>query len=53
MSDGKDEHLKELPDALVLDADENHVLIGLKVEKQWLEKNPKFLDQLKQLGGGN
>ena len=52
MSDGKDEHLKDLPDALVLDRDENHTLIGLKVTNQWLEKNPKFLEQLMQLGGG-
>lgn len=50
MSDGKDEHLKAYPDAMVMDADEDSVLIGLKVGRQWLEKNPKFLDQLKQLG---
>lgn len=55
MSDGKekDEHLSGLPDALVMDRDDNHTLIGLKVTNQWLEKNPKFLEHLMQLGRGN
>jgi hypothetical protein len=49
--DDRDNHLETHPEALIFDEDEEFVLVGLKISKQWLSQNLRFLQALSRVRG--